>query len=783
MSSMALPRDLIETDWFRTIATYNPVSYMIEGIRSLLITGWDPEALALGFGCAIVILVAALSAATASIKVEDGENVIRRYFSVAGGLARRLLDNFISSPALFIPPLLMPLFFFIAFAGGLSAITEAPGFDYPGGYTAFEFGFVLLQAAAFGGVFTGFSIAADFQFGFGRRLLLATPNRSALILGYWIVAVVRAAITLALITAIGLAAGMDVLAAAASTWSRCTGWPSLVNIAGTLFSAGIALRFRSLQATPLMMVPTFLFLFLAPVYVPRDLLAGWVGFVSDYDPATHIMETGRELLAGQPADFLRRARDRARHGRAARPLRGPRASQGRGGGLARSRPLGDPAVGPPLCAVRDQTPEPASVPGDRAIGALREPRRPGAQGGERPAAGQQPEQGWERRSGGAKLAPPDRPGARSPSSPPRAFPRGTGPPRRSRSAPAGGPGVGPRRGPSTAPNGRSRSPRRRESSRSSPGSVPVVATATIWEEIVDALNELNGAHPGHRAVHAKGTFCTGTFTATPEAAKFSRAAHLQGDPVNTTIRFSNASGNPNTSDANPIAGRGMAVKFHLPDSEATDIVAVPLVVFTSRTPEDFLEFTRTRIPDPESDQPDPEKLGAFLAEHPETGVALQKGLPKIAPTTSFATSDYRGLHAFCLIDSEGGEHWGRYTWEPEAGVEYLTDEARETASRDYLQEEIRARLAEDIARFTLEFTLAADGDPLDDPTAEWEGEREVVELGELEVTQAIEDPETPEQPVVFDPMHLTDGIEPSDDPILAARPKAYSVSIERRCAI
>jgi catalase len=310
-----------------------------------------------------------------------------------------------------------------------------------------------------------------------------------------------------------------------------------------------------------------------------------------------------------------------------------------------------------------------------------------------------------------------------------------------------------------------------------------VATATLWEEIVDALHAANdGPHAGHRAVHAKGTVCTGRFTPTPEAKTLSRAAHLQDDPVEATIRFSNASGNPGTSDAHPIAGRGMAVKFHLPDGEATDIVAVPLVVFIARTPEDFLEMTRARIPDPETGQPDQEKLGAYLAEHPETGIALQKGLPKLAPTTSFATSDYRALHAFALVDADGERHWGRYTWEPEEGPDYLTDEQREAASRDYLQEEIRERLSEGIGRFTLEFTLANDGDPLDDPTAEWEGDHQVVELGELEVISVVEDPETPESPLVFDPMRLADGIEPSEDPILAARPKAYSVSIDRRCS-
>jgi len=303
----------------------------------------------------------------------------------------------------------------------------------------------------------------------------------------------------------------------------------------------------------------------------------------------------------------------------------------------------------------------------------------------------------------------------------------------------------------------------------------------MWEEIVDALQAVNGGpHPGFRAVHAKGTFCEGTFTATPEAKDLSRAAHFQGEPIETTVRFSNASGHPRTPDADPLAGRGMGVKFHLPDGEATDIVSVPLAVFLVRTPEDFLAMTRARIPDPETGQPDPERLGAFLAEHPETGVALQKGIPKLAPTTSFATSDYRALHAFGLVDADGETHWGRYTWEPEEGPEYLTDEQREAADRNYLQDEIRERLAGAIARFNLEFALANEADPLDDPTAEWEGQHDVVELGELEVISVVEDAETPDHPIVFDPMRLTDGIEPSADAILAARPKAYTVSIERR---
>jgi ABC-2 type transport system permease protein len=68
ISSMALPRDLIQTDWFRTIATYNPVSYLLEAIRSLLITGWDGEALALGFGCAAAVAAVALTASALALR-------------------------------------------------------------------------------------------------------------------------------------------------------------------------------------------------------------------------------------------------------------------------------------------------------------------------------------------------------------------------------------------------------------------------------------------------------------------------------------------------------------------------------------------------------------------------------------------------------------------------------------------------------------------------------------------------------------------------------------------
>jgi ABC-2 type transport system permease protein len=73
LSSSSLPRNLIQTEWFQTVATYNPVSYMIEGIRSLIITGWDAEALALGFAVALAVLAAALTAASIALRSRVGK--------------------------------------------------------------------------------------------------------------------------------------------------------------------------------------------------------------------------------------------------------------------------------------------------------------------------------------------------------------------------------------------------------------------------------------------------------------------------------------------------------------------------------------------------------------------------------------------------------------------------------------------------------------------------------------------------------------------------------------
>lgn len=226
-----------------------------------------------------------------------------RFRSVALGITWRNLHNFFTNPTLIIPALLFPLFFFTAFAGGLSRVSGVPGFDYPSGYTAFQFVFVLLQSSAFGGVFTGFAMARDFESGFGRRMMLAAPNRSAIIAGYALAALGRAVFIWIILTAIALVAGMQVGGGAVDLVGLYT-LAAIVNVAALMYAAGIALRFRSLQAGPLMQTPTFLILFTAPVYVPAALLTGWVEAVASVNPLTAVVEAGRSLIAGGAADAL-----------------------------------------------------------------------------------------------------------------------------------------------------------------------------------------------------------------------------------------------------------------------------------------------------------------------------------------------------------------------------------------------------------------------------------------------------------------------------------------------
>ena len=220
-----------------------------------------------------------------------------RVWDVASGVAWRTLKNVATTPAILIPSIMFPLFFFTAFAGGLAQVADVSGFEYEPGYTAFQFCFVLIQSAAFGGVFTGFGIARDFENGFARRLLLASPNRSGIVLGYALAAAARWFVTATVLTIVALAVGMNVFGGALDVFGIYA-LALLINVAAILWASGVAMRFRTMQAGPVMQMPVFLILFFAPVYVPLPLLTGWIEVVATLNPFTYVLEAGRSMLAG-----------------------------------------------------------------------------------------------------------------------------------------------------------------------------------------------------------------------------------------------------------------------------------------------------------------------------------------------------------------------------------------------------------------------------------------------------------------------------------------------------
>lgn len=294
-------------------------------------------------------------------------------------------------------------------------------------------------------------------------------------------------------------------------------------------------------------------------------------------------------------------------------------------------------------------------------------------------------------------------------------------------------------------------------------------------EAVDVINRAFGSHAGFRALHAKGILCKGTFTATAEASTLTRAAHMQGDTLQATFRFSNGAGNPRQPDFMPDP-RGLAVKIYLAGGERTDLVCVTTPRFVSKTPEGLIDLLRIQAAGPAGAV----KLPAFFARYPESLRTVPAAVPTLRPPASYAAIPYNGIHAFRWLDAQGGARHVRYLLSPEAPVKWLSPLAAREAGRDYLQQELRERLEGGPIGFSYEVQIAIPGDPVDDPSAAWPKARRRVQVGKFAITGFETERETGGDVLVFDPTRVVDGIELSDDPVLRFRHDAYSESVARR---
>ena len=282
-----------------------------------------------------------------------------------------------------------------------------------------------------------------------------------------------------------------------------------------------------------------------------------------------------------------------------------------------------------------------------------------------------------------------------------------------------------------------------------------------------AIDRLRAAFRGpdrHRALHAKGRFYAGTFTATPEAATLGRARHLAGDPVPVLVRWSNAGGNADVGDEVPDI-RGMAVKFRLPDGTETDLLGQTSRRFPTDSPDEFVAMTeasRRLLTFP-----------LFMLRHPRMVPALLDGIrgKAVSAPASFTVPTYYPIHAYGWLDAGGRSSWVRYSFVPQRSARL----AETFDGPDRLFEEMAARLATGPVRFDVRIQVAGAGDDPHRATSVWKHARELL-AGTIEVTEELPD----QDPVVFDPTRVVDGIELSDDPILRYRPSAYSESVGRR---
>jgi catalase len=300
-----------------------------------------------------------------------------------------------------------------------------------------------------------------------------------------------------------------------------------------------------------------------------------------------------------------------------------------------------------------------------------------------------------------------------------------------------------------------------------------VSSDDLSERLVDAANAAHGVHAGYRALHARGVLCAARFVPDPDASRLTTAAHMQGDHVRAHVRFSNGAGNPNNPDT-ARDGRGMAVKFYLPDGTTTDVVGISLPAFFTRTPEDLLEFYEARA--------DMEKMGPYLDAHPEALTAVAAAMNHPIPA-SYATLTYHALHAYEFEAVDGTTRFGRYHLEPDAGEESLDDDAIAARAHDYLATELAGRLGPRPVVFHLRVQIAEPGDPTDDPTAVWPPDRQVITAGRVIINSFADDRERDGDVLVFDPTRVTGGIRCSADPILLARAGAYNVSVARRTSV
>ena len=300
------------------------------------------------------------------------------------------------------------------------------------------------------------------------------------------------------------------------------------------------------------------------------------------------------------------------------------------------------------------------------------------------------------------------------------------------------------------------------------------------QRLTDAIEAGNGRiHPGFRRAHAKGVCVSGRFASNGSGTALTHA-NLLAPGVTTPVlgRLSIAGGNPHAADATTRV-RSLALLLDGRDGQQWRMAMNSFPFFAVSTPQGFYDQVVANRPDPATGKPDPAKKAELLRKHPE--IARFQQWAKTAPwSDSWGNTSFNSVNAFRFIDAGGHVQFVRWSMRPQLAFAAMEKTARENAEADYLSDDLRMRLANGPLRWDLVLSVAAPGDPVDDPSQAWPPDRRQVVAGTLELDTAQPQAAGGCRDINYDPTVLPDGIAPSDDPVLAARAGVYAQSYNRR---
>jgi catalase len=301
---------------------------------------------------------------------------------------------------------------------------------------------------------------------------------------------------------------------------------------------------------------------------------------------------------------------------------------------------------------------------------------------------------------------------------------------------------------------------------------------TSPEALISALESAFGSHPGLRKNHAKGMCATGSFVGLPEATSYSRSALFSGATIPVVARFSIGGGDPNAPDAGK-GPRGMALEFRLADGSKQHMTMINAPMFVAMVPKTFLDNLIALKPNPATGKPDPAALQAFAATHPDSA-GMTKFYADHNPPPSYANSAFFGIHTFKFIDKNNKTTLVKWRFVPEDGEKELTNAELTAMPRDFLEQVLIDRVKQGPVKWDMWVTVGQPGDAETDPTVLWPSDRKEFKAGTLTFTSATPQEGAECKNINYDPLVMSDGIAPTDDPVLLFRSPSYALSFVKR---